>query len=175
MPGASTEVIRLEAMRRTLAIAGGSHADEPAAQALFRLYVDARYAGLRPYPDAQPALGALGARYPLAVISNGNTDAVRAGIRTPFALVLFATDAGVTKPDPRIFQMACERLDCAPHQLAHVGDSLESDVAGAQAAGVLSIWLNRSGDRTPVMPHLVTGVQPELTITSLLELVPLLS
>jgi 2-haloalkanoic acid dehalogenase type II len=175
MPGASTEAIRLEAMRRTLVAAGGSHANERAALALFELYVDARYAALRLYPDTQPAVDALGARYPLAVISNGNTDVVRAGLRTPFALVLFATEAGVHKPDPRIFCLACQRLGCAPHELAHVGDSLESDVAGAQAAGVLSIWLNRAGHRVPVAAHLLTGVRPELTITSLTELVPLLT
>jgi 2-haloalkanoic acid dehalogenase type II len=174
MPGATLEAIRLEGLRRAVAAAGPYEEGGTLAQTLFELYVQERSAAIHPYPDAEPALRALGARYPLAVISNGNTDVARAGLTQPFALVLYAAEVGLSKPDPRIFHLACQRLGCAPHELAHVGDSLESDVAGAQAAGVLSIWLDRAGHRAPVAAQILTGVQPELTITTLTSLIPLL-
>lgn len=175
MPGATLEAIRLEGLRRAVAAAGPCEEGGTLAQALFELYVQERSAALHPYPDAEPALRALGARYPLAVISNGNTDVVRAGLTLPFVLVLYAAEVGLSKPDPRIFHLACQRLGCAPCELLHVGDSLESDVAGAQAAGARAVWLNRGGQRAPMPSRNLSGAEPDLTVTTLLGLVPLLT
>lgn len=45
------------------------------------------------------------------------------------------------KPDPRIYQLAVERLGVADKaRVAVVGDALETDVKGALAAGLASIW-----------------------------------
>lgn len=173
MPGATMEAIRMEGMRRAILAAGGSQ-DAALAQALFDLYMHERYGALQSYPDAGPALEALSGQYALAIISNGNTDVVRAGLRMPLAQVIFAADVGLMKPDPRIFYLACERLGIEPRELLHVGDSLASDVAGAQAAGVRSVWLNRGGRRSPAMAQLLAGPQPDLVIESLEELVALL-
>ena len=38
----------------------------------------------------------------------------------------------------------------APENAWHIGDLLETDVAGAMAAGIRSVWLNRSGIRNNV-------------------------
>ena len=46
----------------------------------------------------------------------------------------------------------------------HVGDSLECDVAGAQAAGFKAVWLNRAGAAN------ATGLRPDAEIASLAEL-----
>lgn len=45
-----------------------------------------------------------------------------------------------------------------------MGDSLTNDVAGAQGAGMRSVWLNRDGRENG------SAVQPEFEITSLTEL-----
>jgi len=45
---------------------------------------------------------------------------------------------------------------------------LASDVQGANAVGAVSVWLNREG-----VPN-TTGIQPDLEVRSLLELVDLL-
>jgi putative hydrolase of the HAD superfamily len=50
------------------------------------------------------------------------------------------------------------------HAAVHVGDSLEHDVAGAQAAGWKAVWLNRDG-----VPN-GTGLRPDAEIASLHEL-----
>jgi FMN phosphatase YigB (HAD superfamily) len=57
-----------------------------------------------------------------------------------------------------------------PDSVWHVGDSLESDVAGAKGAGLRSVWLNRRG---LVLPE--GAPRPDHEIGSLQELVELLN
>jgi 4-nitrophenyl phosphatase len=52
----------------------------------------------------------------------------------------------VGKPHRPIFDMALERLGCAPGEAAMVGDSLATDVAGGRAAGMFTVWLDPAGD-----------------------------
>jgi FMN phosphatase YigB (HAD superfamily) len=77
---------------------------------------------------------------------------------------VFSQDVGVEKPDPAIFAVACSQAGCAPAELVHVGDSLATDVAGANAAGAVSVWLNRHGVENR------TGIRPDYEIRSLSEL-----
>ena len=53
--------------------------------------------------------------------------------------VVLPSDAGAEKPDPRIFQLALERLGTPAAASVFVGDSAERDVAGARAAGMRAI------------------------------------
>jgi putative hydrolase of the HAD superfamily len=53
----------------------------------------------------------------------------------------------VSKPDPRIFQIALDRLECRADEVVMVGDSWAADVIGARAAGINAIWFNP--DRAP--------------------------
>ena len=61
----------------------------------------------------------------------------------PFVAALeFATGRSarvVGKPSPEFFHLALSHLDLAPHQVAMVGDDWESDIAGAQRAGLRTI------------------------------------
>jgi len=54
----------------------------------------------------------------------------------------------VGKPMPHIFRVALARLGVAPAEAAMVGDSLASDIAGAQAVGLRTIWLAPPGAAT---------------------------
>jgi len=97
------------------------------------------------YPDVLPALTRLAARYPLVSVSNGNADLERIGLRHFFRGSVSARACGVAKPAVRIFHAACEQLGLPPHAVLHVGDDPELDVAGANRAGLRSVWLNRNG------------------------------
>lgn len=44
----------------------------------------------------------------------------------------------IGKPEPFLYQMALKRLDCDPQDTLAIGDRLETDIAGAQAAGIHS-------------------------------------
>jgi putative hydrolase of the HAD superfamily len=118
------------------------------------------------YEDARPALERLSRRARLFVISNGNADLGRIGIAHYFERCLAARDAGVLKPDPRIFRMLIEAAGLEADEVAHVGDDPHADVEGARRAGLLPVWLNRAGSAWPL-----ASAPPEHTITSLAELV----
>jgi 2-haloalkanoic acid dehalogenase type II len=81
--------------------------------------------------------------------------------------LLTAEDAQVTKPDPRIFQMALARLNTSPDKAVMVGDSWASDVLGARTVGICAIWLNRYDDPCPD-PTLATEIRTLAEIPALL-------
>ncbi len=95
-----------------------------------------------PVPDA---LAALGARYRLGTITNGNADVHHIGIGHHFAFVVTATDAGVAKPERGIFDYAVAASGVAHEEIVHVGDDPVRDVAGAQRAGLRAVWVNPTG------------------------------
>lgn len=86
---------------------------------------------------------------PKAIITNGPSDmqwaAIRkVGLEPHFKTVVVSGDPGVAvrKPNPRIFQIACERLGIRPEEALMIGDNLEADVQGAIAFGMQGILLN---------------------------------
>lgn len=110
------------------------------------------------------------ARIPLALITNGASDTQREKLQTLniehwFDTIVISGEIGVAKPDIPIFTMALDQLGIAPAGAWHVGDNLKTDVAGAIAAGIGAVWLNRKGltltDDDP---------EPHLEISSLAEL-----
>jgi len=96
------------------------------------------------YPDALAALVRLGARMPMAAVTNGNADLGRIGLDHLFGFRLSACEFGAAKPEPGIFHAACEHLGYAPSEVLHVGDSIEADVLGAARAGLRTCWIRRS-------------------------------
>lgn len=121
---------------------------EGMASEMFASYLEAE--NWMVYPDVVPALHALKERgLMLAVVSNwdpGLADLMRGLKLLPyFDEVVASAAVGYRKPDPLIFQLACERLDAAPACCVHVGDNVEADVQGALDAGVIPCLLDRSG------------------------------
>jgi HAD superfamily hydrolase (TIGR01509 family) len=100
------------------------------------------------YPDALPALAHLKATHRLGLVTNGAPDyqALKldgCGLRPYFATVVVSGEVGWGKPDPRIFRLALARLGCEPADAAMVGDNPARDVAGARAAGVMAVLVDR--------------------------------
>ena len=140
--------LRREAIRRMLDAAG----EAPSlAEPAFNAFFDARQR-VDLYEDALPALQRLARRWPLLALSNGNADIARIGLSPWFQGSLAARDIGVGKPDARIFQTACERLDCRPDEVLHVGDDLALDVHGALGAGLQAAWICRTAPSTSTAP-----------------------
>jgi putative hydrolase of the HAD superfamily len=97
----------------------------------------------------QDALQRIASRVPVAALTNGNADLAEIGIAPLFRFQLGAREFGSAKPDPAIFLEACARLEVAPHQVLHVGDHPEMDVAGAARAGLRSCWIDRGDHAWP--------------------------
>jgi putative hydrolase of the HAD superfamily len=97
----------------------------------------------------ESALAALAARYRLGVVSNANGTVrrklVRVGLGHFFETVVDSAEEGIEKPDPRLFQIALERLGARPDETAYVGDIFKVDVLGARAAGLFAILIDPRG------------------------------
>ena len=136
---------------------------------LNEVYLEHRYNDIEPYEDVVPMLDALAPRFKLGLLSNGNNYPEYFGLDGRFDFAVYAQDIGIEKPDPETFQIAAQRAGCGLDQLLHVGDSLETDVGGAQAVGVRAVWLNRNGAFND------TGIEPDCQIATLTDLPALLS
>jgi putative hydrolase of the HAD superfamily len=103
-----------------------------------------------PFPDAAPALAKLrAAGFRLAVVSNWDCSLRSVlgelGLAGAVDAIVVSAQAGARKPDPRIFQVALEQLGCEQGNALFVGDSLQTDVVGARAAGLRAVLLDRAG------------------------------
>jgi putative hydrolase of the HAD superfamily len=103
-----------------------------------------------PYPEVPAALGALRARgHPLAVVSNWDVslhDVLDAtGLRPFFGAVVVSAEVGAAKPDPEPFRRALAALGAPAAGALHAGDRVDEDVAGARAAGVTPVLVDRAG------------------------------
>lgn len=105
------------------------------AESLYRRAIDPD--SWVPYPDTVEVLRSLktgGVR--TAVVSNIAFD-IRPALQAAGAdadEIVLSFEVGVVKPDPRIFQIALERLGVEAHEAIMVGDSEEND-GGARAVG----------------------------------------
>ena len=103
------------------------------------------------YPETVATLDALRSRgFKLGVISNfdsrlfGLLDGF--GISSFFDPIVISTRAGAAKPAIKIFAQALAFHNVKPEEALHIGDSLHADIAGAQAAGLLPVLIDRQGD-----------------------------
>jgi putative hydrolase of the HAD superfamily len=148
-------------MRRALAIPNLDHASARRAMLGALEFV--------PYPDALPALEELHSRGAKLVIAS-NWDCslpewlAPTGIMQLVDDVVTSAEVGAAKPEPRVFQRALALVGVGPDAALHVGDKVDNDVAGAAAAGIRGVLVQRVGEPP-------SGVE---AVRSLLELPALL-
>ena len=143
------------------ALAHGEALDDAAAGAWFARYFERYRESWALHADVEPALDALEAAIPgvrLGIVTNGEEEfqlakLVRLGLEVghPGRIehLIASGSEGVAKPDPRIFEAAVARFaaDAPVSAAAYVGDRLRTDAIGAARAGLVGVWLNRSGER----------------------------
>jgi putative hydrolase of the HAD superfamily len=104
----------------------------------------------RAFPDVPPALADLRSRG-LRLVCVSNWDVSLTDVLERCALdglidgVVTSAGSGSRKPDPVIFSQALEIAGCSAGEALHVGDTPEEDVAGAAAAGIRALLLDRDG------------------------------
>ncbi|MBQ4394149.1 MAG: HAD-IA family hydrolase [Paludibacteraceae bacterium] len=70
-----------------------------------------------------------------------------AGILPYFEDTFISMDIGYDKPDIRFYQEALRRAGLQPHEVLMIGDSMTTDILGAQAAGIDALFFDRrAGD-----------------------------
>lgn len=116
----------------------------PCFEALFAHYAEP--SAWRVFPEVAEVLAAARvAGLRLAVVSNFDLrlHGILAGHGLRFDAVITSAAARARKPDPAIFRAALDRLGLMPHVVIHAGDSPVADVAGAAAAGIRGILIER--------------------------------
>lgn len=63
--------------------------------------------------------------------------------------IFTSEDARSYKPRKELFQFALQSTGLKADEVVHIGDSLSSDVKGAGAMGINTIWVNRSLREVP--------------------------
>jgi 2-haloalkanoic acid dehalogenase type II len=168
-------------LRSLLTERGYPYLDEASLRGALRAMYAVSQSHWQAEQDAVPTLEELRSQgYRLAMISNAADDedvqalVDKAGLRQYFEFILTSAAAGIRKPNPRLFDLALERLGTPAGRAAMVGDSLGADILGAQNAGIYSIWITRRADVAANRAHADT-IQPDAVIEDLGELPVLLA
>ena len=137
----------------------------PLKQRLMQLYL-----ALDTFPEVPNVLRALkDAGMRRAILSNGTPTMLKAavdhaGLADLVDPVLSVEEAGIYKPHPKVYQLACDRLGLPARQILFLSSN-GWDAYAASAFGMRVIWCNRYGQGKDRLPGI-----PDQEIRSLAEL-----
>lgn len=123
------------------------------------------------FPHAIETLDYLYNRYPMHIITNGFDDVQETKMNASdlsryFNVVITSETAGLRKPSPEIFTLACDRAGAAHKYSLMIGDNLQADIEGAMAADLQAAYFNPH--------HIPHDATPHFEISSLKQLQDLL-
>ena len=109
-----------------------------------------------------------------AILSNGAAQMLNAVVTcnkldVMLDAVISVDEVGIFKPDPRVYQLSCDRLGLNRENIGFVSSN-GWDAAGAKAFGFTTFWINRAA-----APVEALGVTPDRVLSSLAELPALLT
>jgi len=122
------------------------------------------------FDDTLPILRAVHGRVKLGLITNGlsclqHEKIAGSGLAPFFDAMVVAGDIGLAKPAPRVFHALLDQLNTTPDRAIMVGNSVTSDIGGAQGVGMKAVLIHRGeihgADDT---------IEPDLVITELTQL-----
>jgi putative hydrolase of the HAD superfamily len=162
----------MEPHLRSLAAELGFEGDIAGAATLRR---DWTFEYLIPRPDAVPTLEELRRRgHRLGMISACSEEVPDVWERTPFGglfdSTVFSCSVGVSKPDPRIYEVACEELGVEARDCLFVGDGANDELPGAERVGMTALQLRAPGEPLTEEGERWTGRYVE-RLSDVLELV----
>tara|TARA_B100000614_G_scaffold205871_1_gene187812 strand:- start:118 stop:828 length:711 start_codon:yes stop_codon:yes gene_type:complete len=163
--------VTFDALDTALAVYGRAHDTE------LRERLIAAYKTVSAFPDAAPALDALGALgMTRAVLTNGSHDMVDSALAAnnltdKFEHKFSAEDVETYKPRPEVYEMARKGLGLEPHEIILVS-AHPWDIAGAESYGFQGVWI----DRPEAGHHLETlGFDPYYHVRGLDEFAELMA
>ena len=149
----SFQAQRRERLRSVLPALGvHAPADDAALDDLFQKYGRAYRRAWRAYPDSADLLKTLRpAGLRVGVLTNGTQeqqlDKLGAiGLIDSLDVVCTSERIGAHKPSPDAFRTLAGEMGVAPDECLFVGDNAEHDVAGARAAGMYTLLIDRRGE-----------------------------
>ena len=124
--------------------------------------------------DSKTVLSKLHRKYVLGIVSNfaipecvkellQNND-----IKKFFKVIIVSGDVNKRKPSQEIFKFALKKLEIAASEAIFVGDTLDSDIKGAQEAGMKTIFIERRLQKEKELIH------PDETVRNLIEILKII-
>lgn len=131
---------------RRLSFVVVTQGDEKLVNEAMMIFQNVRFGRVYFYPTVEGTLAKLAKNFKIGLITNGNSDPKRAGIDHLFDHIILGEMYTFKKPDPRIFLTLFDALGVSdPNTVLHVGDSLSTDISGANGVGARSVWFNPDG------------------------------
>jgi len=99
------------------------------------------------FPNTHETLTYLQKKVTMHLITNGFDEVQKikleeSGLRKYFTTVVTSEEAGVKKPDIRIFEFAMNKAQAQATESLMVGDDLEADIEGARQVGMDQVFFN---------------------------------
>ena len=126
-----------------------SHLEGSGSQASGTAFLQWFFRGFDPRPEMIAVVNHLRGQVKLAAITNNvahETPQRRTSgidVHSLFEIVVESALVGVRKPEPRIFQIACEQLEIEPHQAVFL-DDMGANLKGAKALGMTTIKVDET-------------------------------
>lgn len=126
------------------------------------------------YEETFDVLKEVAKDYKIGLLTNGapSLQNTKLGLTPELATyvdaIVISGEVGVGKPDTAPFIEILKKLDCTPAQAMMIGDNLQTDIRGANALKIDSVWINHHGTVAP------GDVHPTYTIHRLSELLNIL-
>lgn len=132
-------------------------------EACAAVFFDEASARQQVFDDARAILSSLKYRgYRIGVITNSifpgrlfTPHLGKLGLAGYVDVVISSADTVLGKPAPEPYLAALKVLGVEPQEALFVGDRVESDIAGARAAGVRAVLIDRSAKQHEAAGHLV--------------------
>ena len=139
-------------------------------------YHDTKLAYLKPDADVIPTLIVLRDNgLKIGVVSNGRSvkqweKIIRLGLQHFFHTVVISEEVGFEKPDVEIFKVALKKLNIKHDEALYVGDTLETDILGANKSGLFSVRLLKKKQKESLLSR---TIRPRVTIRRISDLLSL--
>ena len=123
------------------------------------------------FPETHRVLEDLSSEYQLGLITNGAPDLqwekINGGrLNKYFNHIIISGEVNIGKPDKQIFEIALNKFGTGKERAIMIGDSIDTDIAGARASRIKSVWLKRNNNT-----QYEYTTEPDYIIKNLKELV----
>lgn len=103
------------------------------------------------------------------IVTNGNSDFQNTKIdkldfKKYMKTIIISEEVNISKPDPKVFQLALSKIDSNKKSTLFVGDNPLIDIKGANDSGLVSVWLShgQSWDTKQYIPRYIINNISEL-------------
>lgn len=145
---------RIERIKEVFSYSNIKLTDED-AMIKFKKYLSNYEDNWEPFDEVIPCLKYLSKKYRLSVISNGDLKQQslkleKMKIKQYFIDIITAGEVGISKPNIKLFNIACDRVNKQPQECYYIGDDLHTDIIPCKDVGMNGIWLNRKRETSTI-------------------------